>query len=69
MEKQKQHPKTPLQRQFAPLERAGLHIMLSGMAQNAVQFEASPDNKIELYERIRRYQPEFVEDVVAIVGW
>jgi len=67
--KQKQYPKTPLKRQFAPLERAGLHIMLSITAQNAVEFEVSPDNKIELYERIRRYQPEFVEDVVAIVGW
>jgi len=69
MEKQKQYPKTEIQRQFAPLERAGLHLMLSLTAQNAVEFEVSPDNKIELYERIRRYQPQFVEDVVAIVGW
>jgi len=69
MEKQKQYPKTPLQRQFAQLERAGLRIMLSLTAQNAVEFEASTKQKTELYERIRRYQPEFVEDVVAIVGW
>jgi len=67
--KQKQYPKTPLQRQFAPLERAGLHIMLSLTAQNAVQFEASQDKKIALYERIRRHQPQFLEDVVVIVGW
>jgi len=67
--KQKQYPKTPLQRQFAPLERAGLHLMLSLTAQNAVEFEASPDKKIALYERIRRYQPEFLEQVGAIVGW
>ena len=67
--KQKQYPKTPLQRQFAQLEKAGLKVVLSGMAQNAVQFEASPDKKIALYERIRRHQPEFVEGVVAIVGW
>jgi len=67
--KQKQYPKTPLQRQFAPLERAGLHIMLSLTAQNAVEFEVSAKQKTELYKRIRRYQPEFVEDVVAIVGW
>jgi len=69
MEKQKQYPKTPLQRQFSQLERAGLHIMLSLTAQNAVEFEVSTKQKTELYERIRRYQPEFVEDVVAIVGW
>jgi len=67
--KQKQYPKTPLQRQFAPLERAGLRLMLSGMAQNAVEFEASTKQKTDLYERIRRYQPQFLEQVGAIVGW
>jgi len=69
MEKQKQYPKTEIQRRFAPLKRAGLHIMLSLTAQNVVEFEVSTKQKIELYERIRRYQPQFLEQVGAIVGW
>ena len=69
MEKQKQYPPTELQRKFAPLEKVGLHLILSGMAQNAVEFEAPLKQKIALYDRIRRYQPEFLEQVGAIVGW
>lgn len=62
-------PQTAIKRMFIPLEKRGFNVVLSIMCQNAVQFEASPDKKIEIYERIRRLQPQFVQDVVVIVGW
>jgi len=45
MKQNNQSPQTAIQKRFAKLEKAGFNVSLSGMAQNAVQFEASPDKK------------------------
>jgi len=54
---------TKLQRDFIPLEESGFNITLSVMAQNIIEFQAPETAKANLYERINKYQPEFLEPV------
>jgi hypothetical protein len=63
MKKYPQYPVTKLQRDFMPLEDDGLNTTLSAMAQNIIEFKAPETAKANLYERINKYQPEFLEPV------
>jgi len=58
-----QYPITKLQRDFIPLEESGFNITLSAMAQNIIEFKAPETAKDSLYERINKYQPEFLQPV------
>jgi hypothetical protein len=63
MKKYPQYPVTKLQRDFMPLEDDGLNTTLSAMAQNIIEFQAPETAKANLYERINKYQPEFLQPV------
>jgi hypothetical protein len=63
MKKYPQYPVTKLQRDFMPLEDDGLNTTLSAMAQNIIEFQPPERAKANLYERISKYQPEFLEPV------
>ena len=63
MKKYPQYPVTKLQLDFMPLEKDGLNTTLSAMAQNIIEFQAPETAKANLYERINKYQPEFLEPV------
>jgi len=52
-----------IQLDFEPLEKSGFNITLSAMAQNIIEFKAPETAKENLYERINKYQPEFLEPV------
>jgi hypothetical protein len=52
-----------IQLDFEPLEKSGFNITLSAMAQNIIEFKAPETAKANLYERINKYQPEFLEPV------
>lgn len=66
----KKYPQCPvskLQRDFMPLEKEGLNITLSAMAQNIIEFGGDESSKQDLYKRIKKYQPEFLEAVKSII--
>jgi|LakMenEpi08Jun12_1017391.scaffolds.fasta_scaffold22778_1 hypothetical protein len=63
MKKYPQYPVTKLQLDFMPLEKDGLNTTLSAMAQNIIEFKAPETAKANLYERINKYQPEFLEPI------
>jgi len=62
--KYKQVRQTPLQKSFFPLEKEGLSIVFSAMAQNLKQFGGCP---MDLYKRIKMHQPQFLFEVSQII--
>ena len=62
--KYKQVRQTPLQKSFFPLEKEGLSIVFSAMAQNIKEFGGCP---MPLYKLIKKHQPRFLFEVSQII--
>lgn len=60
-------PQSDTDRMFKELEVEGLNPTLSLMAQNVIEYNAPEKSKAELYGRIIKYQPKFLEPVKKIV--
>ena len=60
-------PESDLERMFKELEFDGLNPTLSIMAQNIIEYKAPDKSKSELYQRINKYQPEFLEQVKKLI--
>ncbi len=60
-------PKSDRNRMFRELELEGLNLNISIMAKNIIEYNAPEKSKADLYGRIIKYQPEFLEPVKSII--
>lgn len=60
-------PPTDFEKKLRDLELSGLNTTLSIMAQNIIEFGAQKEARTNLYQKINKYQPEFLGAVKNII--
>jgi len=60
-------PSTDFEKKLRDLELSGFNSTLSIMAQNIIEFCGQKEAKSNLYNKINKYQPEFLGQVKNII--